>query len=56
MAPPALLPHIVLMLADDLGNYDVGFHNPMAVTPNIDALAAEGIFRGVHCPSHLIIT
>lgn len=30
------------MLADDLGNYEVGFHNPLAITPNIDALASEG--------------
>ena len=45
------LPHIIMMLADDLGNYDVGFHNPLAKTPNIDALAADGVILERHCES-----
>ena len=36
-------PHILLMLADDLGWYDVGYHNPKIQTPNIDKLAKEGV-------------
>ena len=47
-AAPAPKPHVVLMLADDLGNYEVGFHNPRAITPNIDALAAQGIILERH--------
>ena len=36
-------PHILFMLADDLGWYDVGFHNPKIKTPNIDKLAEDGV-------------
>lgn len=36
-------PHIVFILADDLGWNDVGFHNPTMKTPNIDKLASEGV-------------
>ncbi|MEM6688375.1 MAG: sulfatase-like hydrolase/transferase [Planctomycetota bacterium] len=36
--------HIVLVMADDLGNAEVGYRNHPAIkTPNIDALAAGGI-------------
>ena len=47
-----LLPHIILMLGDDLGSYEVGYHNPRAITPNIDALAAEGIKLERHYAFH----
>jgi arylsulfatase A-like enzyme len=35
-------PHIVYILADDLGWADVGFHGSKLRTPNLDRLAAEG--------------
>ena len=36
-------PHIVLVLADDLGWNGVGYRNPDLKTPAIDALAATGL-------------
>ncbi|XP_066948452.1 arylsulfatase I-like [Macrobrachium rosenbergii] len=36
-------PHIIFILADDLGWYDVSWHNPKALTPNLETLAKEGI-------------
>jgi arylsulfatase A-like enzyme len=41
-APAANQPHIVYLLADDLGWNDVGFHGGEAKTPNLDRLAAGG--------------
>ena len=35
--------HILLIVVDDLGWADVGFHNPQIKTPNIDQLASEGV-------------
>ena len=36
-------PHILLVVADDLGWSDVGFHGSKIQTPNIDQLASEGV-------------
>ncbi len=35
-------PHIVILLADDLGWGDVGYHGSKIDTPNIDELAESG--------------
>ena len=36
-------PNIIIMLADDLGWNDVGYHNDELITPHLDQLAAEGL-------------
>jgi arylsulfatase A-like enzyme len=41
-APGANRPHIVFLLADDLGWGDVGFHGSEIKTPCLDRLAASG--------------
>lgn len=40
---PAQPPHIVLLVADDLGWGDVGYHGSRIQTPSIDRLAREGV-------------
>ncbi len=36
-------PHIIFMIADDLGWNDVGWHNDKVKTPVLDGLVAEGV-------------
>eukprot|EP00117_Sycon_ciliatum_P044235 scpid60590/ scgid4143/ Arylsulfatase B; N-acetylgalactosamine-4-sulfatase len=36
-------PHILFVVADDLGWNDIGFRNDAVLTPNLDALAREGV-------------
>lgn len=36
-------PHIVFVLADDFGWYDVGYHGSEISTPNLDKLSAAGV-------------
>ena len=44
-------PHVVFLLADDLGFHNLGYHNDNASecrTPTLDALAADGIVLERH--------
>ncbi|MEZ5567690.1 MAG: sulfatase-like hydrolase/transferase [Halioglobus sp.] len=41
--PAQARPNIIIMLADDLGWSDVGFHGGDIDTPSLDRLAAEGV-------------
>ena len=36
-------PNIVFIMADDLGNADLGYRGGQINTPNIDKLATEGV-------------
>lgn len=42
-APLASAPNVVLLVADDLGWGDVGYHGGRIRTPNLDALAREAV-------------
>uniref|UniRef100_A0A3B4WF80 Sulfatase N-terminal domain-containing protein n=1 Tax=Seriola lalandi dorsalis TaxID=1841481 RepID=A0A3B4WF80_SERLL len=44
--PPVLAarrPHVVFVLADDFGWYDVGYHSSEIRTPNLDKVSASGV-------------
>ncbi|SEN86205.1 arylsulfatase B [bacterium A37T11] len=36
-------PNIIIIVADDLGWNDVGFHNPEIISPNLNKLARQGV-------------
>ena len=41
-------PHILLILADDLGYNDVPWHNPTIIAPHLHTLAREGVVLEQH--------
>ena len=41
-------PHIVMIVADDLGWTDVGWKDPLMHTPTLDGLAKEGVVLNQH--------
>lgn len=36
-------PNVLLIVADDQGYADIGYHNSTVLTPRIDALAKQGV-------------
>ena len=38
-----LPPNVIIIMADDMGWADVGYHSDHILTPNIDTLAADGV-------------
>lgn len=42
-AAPRPRPNIILLIADDIGNADLGYRTSLIDTPNLDALAAESV-------------
>ena len=42
LAADAPRPHVVYLLADDMGYADTGYHGSEIKTPNLDKLAAQG--------------
>src|SRR4051794_21334913 len=43
VGPPVLKPNVLIILADDMGYSDVGCYGGEIETPNLDALAKEGL-------------
>ena len=41
-------PHLFMVLVDDLGYHNVGFHNAEQVSPHIDGLVREGVLLEAH--------
>ncbi|XP_064601366.1 arylsulfatase B-like [Liolophura sinensis] len=39
----ATRPHVIFIVADDLGWNDVSWHNPQIISPNLDRLARNGV-------------
>ena len=46
----ATAPNVIVMVADDLGWNDVGFHGGDIQTPSLDKLASEGVRLIVFTP------
>ncbi len=56
LAPPEKPPHIVIIMADDMGFGDPGCYNPGSLipTPHMDRISAEGTrFTDAHCPASM---
>jgi hypothetical protein len=47
-------PHVLFIVADDLGFADLGFTGSDILTPRIDKLASEGIILGVRAVCHRV--
>lgn len=47
--PSAARPHLLFVLADDLGFYDTQVYNPASPTPKIAALSNGGVRLDRHC-------
>lgn len=47
-APPTDRPNIVVILSDDQGWADIGYHNDAVYSPNLDALAHGGVVFSQH--------
>ncbi len=41
-------PNVVIILADDMGWSDIGYHNPKVYSPHLDTLAREGLTFAQH--------
>src|SRR5262249_55711689 len=50
---PAAAPNVLVLIADDLGWHDVGYHGSDIKTPTLDRLAAAGVRLERHyvCPT-----
>ena len=44
----AAKPNIMLIVADDQGYANIGYHNSTVLTPRIDAIANEGVSERMH--------
>ena len=44
----AQLPHLFMVLVDDLGYHNVGFHNPDQISPHINGLVKDGVLLEAH--------
>ena len=44
----AKAPHIIVIVADDLGFHDVSWHNDVVLTPHLADLASQGITLEQH--------
>ena len=47
-AAVAQKPNVLLIVADDQGYANIGYHNKTVLTPRIDALAADGVSVNIH--------
>ena len=46
-------PHIVMIVADDLGWNDISWHNPLVKSPNLENLAKSGIILEQYYAQHI---